>query len=614
MSERDSEVEGEIERIEVSKLVRTVDACEGRMAFLIGAGTSKPAGIPTSGELIHRWKENRYTDNIPSDEDYTMSDVEEWAESVEPEEDDFNPYGFWFEQVYPAPGARKKFIQDTVEDNEPTVGIVVLASMMNDGYIPLTLTPNFDDLLYDSFYRYLEDKPLLVDHDAIAPQFRLTEDRPTIIKLHGDYLYDNLQNTADETRELGKNMKDVLSKSMEEYGLVVVGYGGRDDSIMAVLTEEEIPNQGLYWCSRSSEVEDLSEETRDVLRKDNAFLVEIGGSEDLFMKFACELDVDVPTKRELMERAEERASSLTRLKRERKKETTEEDEEKFLNISQLRDRAYEYAEEDNLETAIELYDDIIESDSVEARDYYNQGVAYKKLGKHEEAIKKFDRSIGLDHQYADAYYAYGTLLSDLGEHEEALEHLTQAIELDSSLESAYYNRGNTHTRLGNYEKAVEDYTEAIQLNENNPEYYRARGRTNLSMGNPQAAVEDYNQAIELNPKSTNTYQDRSEAKIVLRDPSGALEDANTALSINGESGDEVAISYMLILISKILLDEDVTEEEQMYRKICNEEFETVWSFKELDDWLEGTEIKDDKREKIREVINLLRKHKSDTET
>lgn len=65
--------------------------------------------------------------------------------------------------------------------------------MMNEGYVPNALTPNFDDLLFDAFYLFFEDKPHLVDHQAIAPEFKLTRESPTIIKLHGDYLYDNLQ-------------------------------------------------------------------------------------------------------------------------------------------------------------------------------------------------------------------------------------------------------------------------------------------------------------------------------------------------------------------------------------------------------------------------------------
>jgi len=70
---------------------------------------------------------------------------------------------------------------------------------------------------------------------------------------------------------------------------------------------------------------------------------------------------------------------------------------------------------------------------------------------------------------------------------------------------------------------------------------------------------------------------------------------------------------MLLIIVKILLDEDISDKEEEYRELCAEEFETTWSFKELDEWLEDADIEDDKEREIREIMDLLREHKPDNE-
>ncbi|MFC7081835.1 hypothetical protein [Halorussus caseinilyticus] len=180
--------EGDIREASVTQLIRAVDECEN-YSFLVGAGSSRPAPaeIPTGGELIEMWKTECYDHENP-DEDF-----ETWVGTKEKKMDGDNEYGFWFEQRHPTRGERRERIQELVENATPTFGHVLLASLMDEGYVPHVLTPNFDDLLFDAFYLYLEDKPQVIDHRAVAPEFRLTHSESAIVKLHGDYLYDNLQ-------------------------------------------------------------------------------------------------------------------------------------------------------------------------------------------------------------------------------------------------------------------------------------------------------------------------------------------------------------------------------------------------------------------------------------
>lgn len=380
----------------VGDLIGSLKRCKGHYSFLIGAGTSKQSGIPTARDLIEEWRRKRFI-TVHSDTSYEApSDdvVNGWADSIESEEldNENRRYGYWFEKRYPTRGERRQFIRDMVKDKEPSFGHIVLASMMADEHIPLTLTPNFDDLLYDAFYLFREEKPLMIDHNAIAPQLQLTQERPTIIKLHGDYLYDNLKNTNSETAELEKNMGDALSRSLDEYGLVVIGYGGNDKSIMNVLNSNDIdiPDFGLFWCTLDKN--NLSRQTKELLRKPNTFLVEIDGFEELFSNMYSGLDeLSLPMPNEIRERARDREQMLM----EKVAET------KGTDSLELTMQAQEYVSNGEYEAGIEIYTEIIDSldgeeteisdkiaDLVESR-----AIAHCRAGNPRKAIRDFSKVI-----------------------------------------------------------------------------------------------------------------------------------------------------------------------------------------------------------------------------
>lgn len=430
----------------VEDLVRVVKQCKGEYAFLVGAGTSKPAGIPTSPELIKEWREEVYEDQNPD------ADFDEWVKSVEDEEmpEGWSEYGFWFEKAYPAKASRREYIRDLVEDETPSFGIIILASMMAEGYVPLALTPNFDDLLYDAFYLFLEDKPMLVDHDAIAPQLKLTDDRPTIVKLHGDYLYDNLKNTADETGELEENMQDAMKQALSEYGLVVVGYSGEDKSIMSVLQEEPISDYELFWCGRDDindvkevwgkDREGLSEEAESLLDgSENAYYVPIEGSEELFGEFWLNIDGFDPVRaEEIRSRADKRAEKLNEAREKRRAEATGQEEE-MLGLREAALKAAEFEQNNQYEKAKEVYQQHLDKNGASTKESSEYALLHNnyahllfiKFGEYDEAEEHFRKAIELDPENQLWYYSYAYfLLKAAGEPDEAENYYKIGFQLD----------------------------------------------------------------------------------------------------------------------------------------------------------------------------------------
>jgi len=271
--------EDQINKISVKKLGRILWRSEDRShAFLVGAGVSKPepADIKLASDLVDEFKQEIY------DEKSRKPSPDEWASDyeVENKDEEQSEYGFWFSEAYPTKHARRSKVRDLVQESEPPLGQIILAKMLQDQIISHVFTPNFDDLLLEAAIDLPGVRPTFVDHEARASRFELSSESSAIFKLHGDYRH-YTKNTAQETSELHDKMEEAFERSLREYGTVVIGYGGNDDSIMNVIESTKISEKGLFWCQLKND--DLPNRVREVLEsRENAYLVEIEGSEPFF--------------------------------------------------------------------------------------------------------------------------------------------------------------------------------------------------------------------------------------------------------------------------------------------------------------------------------------------
>jgi tetratricopeptide (TPR) repeat protein len=462
--------EGEIRERTVDDLIQSFDNCNGDYAFLIGAGMSKRAGIDTAYDLIEKWRDERYERVDPN------TGKSEWVKEKEKDVPVGGEYGFWFQQRYPTYEERRRFIRDLVDNSRPKREHIILAALMKgkDAPVPHILTPNFDDLLYDAFYRYFDERPLLIDHNAVVPQFQLTSDRAAIIKLHGDYLYDNLQNLDTDTLE--ENMEEAVKRTMREYGLIVVGYSGRDDSIMNVVNDDsfEISGHGVYWCTLDKY--DLSPKAERLLQKPNTYVVEIDGAEALFTSFFESMkdviDPRLPDPNEIRSRAENRAAELPG-------EVGESDESDLSELSEIVSETDEDAEGEIPTLRNKIDEDEIENITTESDQLDSASLRMKADNlrydeKHKEAVKLY----------------------------------TAAIELDPNDPISYIHRGVSRLKLSD-PSAKEDFRTALNLNErdgNKRDKAISLGNLGLAArecGNLDKAEEYHKQSLEIERELEN---------------------------------------------------------------------------------------------------------------
>lgn len=218
-----------------------------KFTLFLGSGASVSSGVKTGGQLVEQWRES-YNAGADGEDDKVEKQV--WYSRS-------NEYGKLFEHLFPDPAVRRDFIETCIEGSSPAWGYLYLADLLENGFFNTVLTTNFDDLLNEACHHFTKNTRLLVcSHDASINHFRLTSRRPKLIKLHGDYLFDSIKNTPSELDSLETNTKEKLAWLAKEYGLIVVGYGGQDESVMSELGSllkdpANFPN-GLYWCIQKS--------------------------------------------------------------------------------------------------------------------------------------------------------------------------------------------------------------------------------------------------------------------------------------------------------------------------------------------------------------------------
>jgi tetratricopeptide (TPR) repeat protein/NAD-dependent SIR2 family protein deacetylase len=258
-------------------------------ALFIGAGASVSSGVKAATEMVEEWRYRLY------EQSHSREKYEDWLSKQEWFNSD-KEYSILFEKVCDTPAQRRTCVENCVKDVKPSWGYMYLANLITNNFFNVIFTTNFDDLLNEACFLYAELKPIVCAHDSAVANVRVTSARPKIIKLHGDFLYDDIKSTVLETSRLEQNMEDKFTQFAREYGLVIVGYGGRDDSIIKILkelikTEGYFPH-GIYWCvPRGAE---LSKKAKKLVGMNRVYWVEIEGFDEFMANLHKKSGLQLP--------------------------------------------------------------------------------------------------------------------------------------------------------------------------------------------------------------------------------------------------------------------------------------------------------------------------------
>lgn len=229
-------------------------------SVLLGAGTSISSGIQTAYDCIWEWKKDIYlSKNVNAADFYKNYKDESVRKSIQnwldiqgeyPQLDSVDEYSFYAEKAYPIADDRRKYFFNLIENKEPYIGYKLLCLLAEYGIVKSVWTTNFDGLVVRSAHQN-KLTPIEINLDNSERIFRNQSSKELlVIALHGDYKYTSLKNTEKELDTQNETFKEQLASYHIDKNLIVLGYSGRDKSLMNAI-ENAFTKKGagrLYWC------------------------------------------------------------------------------------------------------------------------------------------------------------------------------------------------------------------------------------------------------------------------------------------------------------------------------------------------------------------------------
>lgn len=286
------------------------------MTFLVGAGFSVTAGLPTTAHLV------RCLRSFSKRADGTWAAIlDETLEQDDGLPSDVAEYSRLMAEVLSLPVARRDFISACVRwaaSRQAPVSeeSILLAAMLCGGTyggVPLTtsirlgmdevaplatcfarhvFTTNFDEVLPLAFH--LTGRPVETVDEGSLRIAQPSTPFPTVVYLHGRHLHYDMRNTATELTEArrhasgGEEPLAQFRKMLRSTGLVVIGYSGGEDRVVDTIEDalgdaNSLP-YGLWWASYPS-IDALSARARSiVVSSDRARFLEPGRDAERIMR------------------------------------------------------------------------------------------------------------------------------------------------------------------------------------------------------------------------------------------------------------------------------------------------------------------------------------------
>lgn len=254
--------------MDVADFLRIYHVRAPQVMWFLGAGASAAANIPTAGYMIWDFKRRLYcaAQRVPLAACQDVGDPVLQAKLQDhfdatgafPAAGADDEYAAFFEAVYPRDADRRRYIEDRVATGTPSHGHLVLAALCKLNLARVIWTTNFDRVVEDAAAAVFGSSGRLITATLDTPDLArqaLTEGRgPLLVKLHGDFHSRRLKNTSAELQAQDRKLRDALVDACRRGGLAVVGYSGRDHSVMDALEDAlEEGNgfpQGLFWFHR----------------------------------------------------------------------------------------------------------------------------------------------------------------------------------------------------------------------------------------------------------------------------------------------------------------------------------------------------------------------------
>lgn len=282
-----------VNQLKFDEFLRSISISkDNSYSMLFGAGCSISSDIQSANDCIWEWKKMIYQTNNPNTQEWidnyknpkVQDSIQNWLNNQGSfiEKDSPEEYSFYAKKCFPIDENRRQYFQKICANKTPSIGYKTIPILVKHGILDSIWTTNFDDLIMSACFKG-EVTGIDISLNTVERINQRTQSRNElpIIKLHGDFKYGDLKNTSEELQ----NQDEVLRKKFIDYlkdkHLIVLGYSGRDKSLMNSLKESYSEKGGgiLFWCGYgdkpNNDVLDLLEHIKKNGR--TAFYISIEG-------------------------------------------------------------------------------------------------------------------------------------------------------------------------------------------------------------------------------------------------------------------------------------------------------------------------------------------------
>lgn len=222
-----------------------------KVTFIIGAGASLSAGIPSASGFMEK-----IAQKFPSFwKTLTVTERENYGRVM---------------ALLPV-NNRRDLIQSYLEHAKLNWGHVALASIVQTFDACRVLSFNFDFLLEQAVSLFGKHLPIYDFGVAPADAGELNELANTaIFHLHGQGYGLKLLNTEEETQEHAEKLKPLLVDSLQNHVTIIAGYSGLADAAFDIMKDAFNARNYLFWLGYEDKP---NEHLRPLLAKKYAFYV-----------------------------------------------------------------------------------------------------------------------------------------------------------------------------------------------------------------------------------------------------------------------------------------------------------------------------------------------------
>lgn len=495
---------------------RICDYDPAELTLLLGAGASRSSGVKLGSDMIREWRSEIFESRATPEDVAAGLAVDDWfARHRDEFPDDDLAYSRLFEYCHSTPDARQKYIEKSVLPGTPGWGYLYLANMIvQRRRFTTVFTTNFDDLVNEALTRFLQHNAAVCNGDAEVDEVSFLSDRAKIVKLHGDYLFYNQKNTIDELRKVGVRMAEKFAELARARGLVVIGYSGRDESIMHMLEllfeDRNAFRKLVFWGVRRDDA--LSERVKTLSADPRLRLFECQDFDGFMEALHTELQLELPdaivsphhqVDRQLgsLVAVAERAPDGSAIRRH--------GDQLRAQLGRPIEAELALAQRDH-RNALRLADRHIELHGPGAAALTVRGEALaiqaEVDGRHDlepQAIAAFEQAIRADLSSLPARYGLARLLTRLRRFPEAIkacEELATKVPNDHGLRR---NLVQLYMQVQRVVDAEREVAALIEMEGSVADLHYALSTVRSVQGRTQDAIAELEKAVELDPRNAN---------------------------------------------------------------------------------------------------------------